>query len=263
MPTQIIFVGVYLLSGGSARDQITPCPLPDCPDAQCDPESLCVSQQHISRTTSVLALPGFGYMPGFFSKPFDCQLASPRYVRLNGQSDATLNGVARYNSVPCLVNKPPLPSQSLSAEVADTDKASVASVLARGQSVPIMVRFRDQTQSLSPDSDQLPQSMLSSSRPAAGVGVGLFSPPLLQPPAASLLDCRITAIPNVTSGPAQLPVDIAPTLGAFAPVVFRLQSTTSDVLAQLLDSLPGSDSQTNTADQGMPNEASRQSDLLS
>ncbi|KAL0035114.1 hypothetical protein WJX79_001421 [Trebouxia sp. C0005] len=94
----IIFVGVYLLSGGSAHDQITPCPLPECPDAPCDPESLCVSQQHISRTSSVLALPGFGYMPDFLSEPFDCQLAPFRYIGLNDQSDLTLNGVTRYNS---------------------------------------------------------------------------------------------------------------------------------------------------------------------
>jgi len=256
VPIQIIFVGVYLLSGGSAHDQITPCPLPDCPDAQCDPESLCVSQQHISRTASVLALPGFGYMPGFFSKPFDCQLASPRYVRLNDQSDLTLNGVARYNSVPCLVYQPPFPSQSRSAEAADSDKASVAFALARGQSVPILVRPHDQTQSLSPSSDHSLQSLLSSSRPTAGTAI---DPPLLQPSADSLLvDPRIAAVPSVTSEPAQLPVDSAPTLGAFAPVVFRLQSTTSDVLAQLLAAVPGSDSQThNTADQGMPTQASR------
>ena len=196
-------------------------------------------------------------MPDFFSKPFDCQLASPRYVRLSDQSDLTLNGVARHNSVPCLVYQPPLPSQSLSAEAADSDKASVAFALARGQSVPIMVRSRDQTQSLSPDSDQSPQSLLSSSRPTAGIGADLFRPPLLQPPADSLPDRRIVAVPTVTSEPAQLPVDGAPTLGAFAPVVFRLQSTTSDVLAQLLAAVPGSDSQTSTADQGMPNEASR------
>lgn len=257
MPIQIIFVGVYLLSGGSAHDQITPCPLPDCPDAQCDPESLCVSQQHISRTASALALPGFGYMPGFFSKPFDCQLASPRYARLSDQSDLPLNGVARYNSVPCLVYQPLLPSQSLPAEAADSDKASVAFALARGHSVPIMVRPHDQTQSLSPDSDLSPQSTLSSSRPTAGVGVDLFSPPLLQPPASSLPDRRIAAVPSVTSEPAQLPVDSAPTLGAFAPVVFCLQSTTSDVLAQLLAAVPGSHSQTSSADQGLPNEASR------
>ncbi len=258
MPIQIIFVGVYLLSGGSAHDQITPCPLPDCPAAQCDPESLCVSQQHISRTASVLALPGFGYMPGFFSKPFDCQLAFPRYVRLNDHSDLTLNGVARYNSVPCLVYQPPSPSQSLSAASADSDKASVAFALARGQSVPVLVRPRDQTQPLSPGSDHSLQSLLSSIRPTAGVSVDLFSPPLLQPPADGLLDRRIAAVPTVTSEPAQLPVDSAPTLGAFAPVVFRLQSTSSDVLAQLLAAVPGSDSQTrNTADQGMPNEASR------
>lgn len=169
-------MGVYLLSGGSAHDQITPCPLPDCPDAQCDPESLCVSQQHISRTASVLALPGFGYMPGIFSKPFDCQLASPRYVRLNDQSDLTLNAVARYNSVPCLVYQPPTPRQSLSAAVADSDKATVAFALARGHSVPIMVRPCDQTQSLSPDFDQSPQRPLSSSRPTAGIGVDLCSP---------------------------------------------------------------------------------------
>ena len=259
MPIQIIFVGVYLLSGASAHDQITPCPLPDCPDAQCDPESLCVSQQHISRTVSALALPGFGYMPGFFSKTFDCQLASPRYVRLNAQSDLSLNGVARYNSVPCLAYQPPSPSQSLSAEAADSDKASVAFALARGRSVPILVRPRDQTQSLSPNSDHSLQSLLSSSRPTAGVSVDMFSPPLLQPPADSLLVERgIAAVPAVTSEPAQLPVDSAPTLGAFAPVVFRLQSTTSDVLAQLLAAVPGSDSQTHTtADQGMPNAASR------
>ncbi len=258
MPIQIIFVGVYLLSGGSAHDQITPSPLPDCPHAHCDPESLCVSQQHISRTASVLALPGFGYMPGFFSKPFDCQLASPRYVRLNDHSDLTLNGVARYNSVPCLVYQSLLPSQSQSAEAADAGKASVASALARGQSVPVMVRPHDQTQSLSPGSDYSLQSLLSSSRPTAGLGLDLFSPSMLQPSADSLLDRRIAAVPSVTSEPAQLPVDSAPTLGAFAPVVFRLQSTTSDVLAQLLATVPGSDSQTHsTAEQTLPNAASR------
>lgn len=86
-----------------------------------------------------------------------------------------------------------------------------------------------------------------------------MQPTLLQPPADSLLmDHRTAAVPAVTSEPAQLPVDSAPTLGAFAPVVFRLQSTTSDVLAQLLAAVPGSDSQThNTADQGMLIEASR------
>lgn len=193
-------------------------------------------------------------MPDFLSEPFDCQLAPFRYIGLNDQSDLTLNGVTRYNSVPCLVYPPPLPSQSLSAQVADADKASVAFALARGKSVPIMVRPRDQTQPLSLDSDQSPQSILSSSRPTAGVGV---SPPLLQPPADSLMDRRFAAVPAMTSEPAQLPVDIAPTLGAFAPVVFRLQSTTSDVLAQLLAAVPGSDSQThNTAEQGVPNEAS-------
>ncbi|DBA97500.1 TPA: hypothetical protein ACH3X1_015205 [Trebouxia sp. C0004] len=202
-------------------------------------------------------------MPGFFSNPFDCQLASPRYVRLSDQSDLILNAVARYNSVPCLVNQPPLPSQSQSAEAADSDKASVAFALARGQSVPIMVRSHVQTLPLSPTSDRLSQSILSSSRPTAGVGVGLFSPPPLQAPADSLPDHRTAAVPTVTSMPAQLLVDSAPILGAFAPVVLRLQSTTSDVLAQLLAAVPASDSQTGTADPGMPNQPSRQSDLLS
>ena len=260
-PLQIIFVGVYLLSGSPAHEQITPAPDPSCPDPQCDPESLCVSQRRTSRPLSALALPGFGYMPGFFS---NAQLASPRYITLEDQSDMTCSPkIARYNSVPALTHLQPASQHSLSAASDDAGKACIASALARGQSVPTMIRPFTQAHSLSSESVLSPQSPLSahslqscqstvfSSRPTAAADVDLLSP-YWRSPAGSVLQQRTAATLSVDSEQAQLHSDSVPMLGAFAPVAFRLQSTTSDVVAQLLDTMPGFFSQTDAPDKGLP-----------
>ena len=242
VPIQIIFFGVFLITGRQAADQVTPAPI--CPDAQHDPESICAL--HISRASSAFALTGFGYMPGFFSS---VQPASPRYIRLNEDFDLMSNsGLARYNSVPSLKLPEFAPTKPLSAALAETETASTA--FARGQSVPIMVRPLKQAHSLSPQSLKSPHSAQFSSRPSAAE-FGLYNP-LFQSTASSAHDEHTTAVPSVDSEPAQLPAVQGPMLGAFAPIAFPLKPTTSDVLVQLLAAVPGLHPKPGTSDKRSP-----------
>ena len=251
VPIQIIFLGVFLLTGRTADDQITPAPI--SLDDLHDPESLCASRP-ISRSASVFALPGFGYMPGMLSS---IQLASPRYVRLEEPADMlSSSGMARYDSMPSFayLDKPP----KLSLSAASADSSPDSSALVRGQSVPMMdsPHKHHQLDSGSPHSTH--GALFSSKATAANFSI--FNTPVQ--PSQRALDAHIAAMhtTNAESAPSAAG---RPMLGAFAPIAVSLQATASDLLAQLSASVLSTHSQTAQSDNEHPVHGSLKSDSLS
>ena len=221
-PFQVIFTGVYLISGSTVNGQIAP---NVNQDEQKDPESL-LAPEHIAGSSSALALPGFGYTPGAFAD----STASPRYIRLNDEFGLMSNsGPARYNSVPSLAH-PTLTIKQAFCD--DTIPVQVSSPRDRVQSVPIMVRPPKWQEPLS--SEVAAKTTSAPSAPDSDVS----SAPQLA--TASAVPEKGPAVMPSTASEATAPSKPIP--GAFAPINFRLRPTTSDVLQQLL-ATPGLGSQ--------------------
>lgn len=126
---------------GRRPEHVSPEPTSDCPPwPSRDPESFCASS-HISRTTSAFALPGIGYIPGFFSH--DSQPCSPRYARLKASSFESGNNLGyisvetRYDSLPPSISRRELlPEAAIPADLFESDDPP----LIRFQSVPVLLR---------------------------------------------------------------------------------------------------------------------------